>query len=113
MVLQILVEGRLDAAVAQVVIRESGHEPGQVFGRNGWRYIREKLHGFSQSAVPGCGLLALVDLMDTGEPCPGRVVEQWLLRPNEYAVLWVVVPRAGTSLVLPRSRPPWIEHWRR
>ena len=85
-----LVEGDLDEAVAIRLIEHTGHNVGITYGRHGIGYIQQKLAGFNRSAR-GIRYLTLVDLMDTGIGCAPDVVRNWLPHPQQGMQLRVVV----------------------
>ena len=85
-----LVEGDIDEAVAIRLIQHSGHDAGITYGRRGIGYIREKLPGFNRSAK-SIRYLTLVDFMDTGIECPPNVMTRWLPHPEQGMQLRVVV----------------------
>lgn len=70
MIVDVLVEGVLDEAIAARVLAFAGHEIGTCYGKRGWQYIRQKISGFAAVAQAGQVILALVDFMDTGFSCP-------------------------------------------
>lgn len=77
MILNFLVEGIVDEAIAVKLARDAGHEVGAVFGKRGWTYIQKKCVAFDRGCVD-VGLLTLVDLMDTGLDCAPSVLRDWL-----------------------------------
>lgn len=89
-ILNYLVEGEIDEAVALKIIPYTGHEVGAGFGKKGWNYIRDKVGYFNISAV-GTSYLALADFMDTGQVCPGAVIETCLPNRNHNMLLRIVV----------------------
>lgn len=97
-VVNALVEGRMDEAVAKRIIEAAGHLPGTVYGRKGVDYLKEKLQGFNK-ASEGTHYLVLVDLMDTKLSCPPKVVALWL--PNRSSsMLFRIVVREVESWIL-------------
>jgi hypothetical protein len=80
MILDALVEGTLDEAVAVRLIDYCGHKFGAAYGKKGWRYLRENAGGFNIHARYGNPILMLVDFMDTKLNCPPEVPAIWL--PN-------------------------------
>lgn len=89
-IINFLVEGGIDEAVARNLVCFTGHEAGHCFGRSGFGYIKNKINGFNLSAQ-GSHFLALVDFMDTGLTCPGEVLNQWLPHRNKQMLFRVVV----------------------
>lgn len=80
MVIDILVEGLLDEAVARRLIQHTSHQAGTTFGKQGVSYLRQRVLGFNVRARYGNPILVLVDFVDTGLECPPAVPEAWL--PN-------------------------------
>jgi len=106
--ISLLVEGTLDAAVAQGIVRETGAQVGETYGRKGVDYIRKKIDGFNQMAQ-GVPILALVDLMDTRFDCPVEALRAWLPHRNEEMLLrfvdreiesWLLADRTGIARYL-------------
>ena len=79
MIVDALVEGPTDEAVARKIIAHCQHTFGVSYGKQGQSYIREKARGFDVLAQHGNPILVLVDFMDTGCDCPAAVPEEWLL----------------------------------
>lgn len=100
-VINVLVEGDVDEFIATKIIHTAGHERGVVYGRQGYRYIKNKCSGFNAAAQGGY-ILSLVDLMDTGFDCPPTLIDSWL--PNRHAnFVFRVVVREIESWVLADS----------
>ncbi|MEI2691052.1 MAG: hypothetical protein V9H69_15610 [Anaerolineae bacterium] len=91
MVIDILVEGPLDEAVARRLIRHTGHEAGTTFGKRGVSYLHQKIPGFNARARYGHPILLLVDFMDTNLDCPPAVPSTWLPDRDQRLLLRVVV----------------------
>ncbi len=72
------------------LITEAGHTPGYCHGKKGASYIRKNLKAFNRSA-DAIRYLAMVDFMDTGVPCPGEVVADWLPHRKPNMLFRVVV----------------------
>lgn len=89
-IINFLVEGGIDEAVARNLVSFTGHESGDCFGRRGCGYIKKTIKGFNLSAR-GSYFLAFVDFMDTKLACPGEVVDQWLPHRNKKMLFRVVV----------------------
>jgi hypothetical protein len=98
----LLVEGRLDAAVARRIITSTGGRVGKTYGRKGVGYIRTKIDGFNQMAQ-GVRMLTLVDLMDTPFACPVKAVDDWLPYRNEQMLLRFVVREIESWLPADRT----------
>jgi hypothetical protein len=98
----LVVEGNLDAAVGERLLATTGLGLGTVYGKRGYAYIEANLCRFNQSAhvVP---YLALADFMDTGQPCPSRVVAAWLPSPRSLMVFRVVVREIESWLLADRE----------
>jgi len=78
MIVDALIEGTLDEAVAARLIDYCRHQFGAAYGKKGWRYLRDKAAGFNVRARYGNPILMLVDFMDTGLNCPPEVPAAWL-----------------------------------
>lgn len=91
MVIDILVEGLLDEAVARRLIIYAGHQVGTTFGKQGVSYLRQKVAGFNVRASYGNPLLMLVDFADTGLDCPPAAPPTWLPNRSPGLLLRVVV----------------------
>jgi hypothetical protein len=116
MIVNILVEGPTDEAVARRVIVHAGLQPGNTYGKRGIDYIRGRIGSFNQAAR-GSLFLALVDFMDTGCDCPPEVVSRFLPKRNPNLLLRAVVPELEAWLLadsenmarflsVPRSKIP-------
>jgi hypothetical protein len=101
-VISALVEGDVDAAVAVRIIEETGHEPGLVYGRRGFGYIRDKIGAYNRSARQ-IAYLALVDLMDTRLACAPAVRAQWLPHANPGMIFRIVVREIESWLLADRE----------
>lgn len=91
MLIDALVEGSSDAAVARKLIAICEHDVGTVYGKRGCPYLRRKANGFNVRAKYGNPILMLVDFMDTGFGCPPEVPPGWLPNRSEKMLLRVVV----------------------
>jgi hypothetical protein len=116
MIVNILVEGPTDEAVARRLIVHAGLQPGNTYGKEGIDYIRRRIASFNQAAR-GSLFLALVDFMDTGCDCPPEVVSRFLPDRNPNLILRAVVPELESWLLadsenlsrflsVPRSKIP-------
>ena len=76
--------------MARRLAAECGFEVARVYGKQGWQFVRDNVAKYNAAArfVPH---LALVDFMDTGFDCPGRVVESWLPDRRQEMVFRIVV----------------------
>jgi hypothetical protein len=97
-----LVEGDIDEAVAIRLIQHAGHHSGVTYGRRGFGYIKDKIDGFNRSATE-IQYLTLVDFMDTGLACPPTVVANWLPHPRPGMTLRVVVREIESWLLADRE----------
>lgn len=91
MIVDILVEGLLDEAVARRLIIRAGHRAGTTFGLHGAPYLRQKAAGFNVRARYGNPILMLVDFADTSLDCPPAVPLTWLPDRSPEFLLRVVV----------------------
>jgi hypothetical protein len=103
MIVDALVEGPPDAAVARQLIRHCGHEFGVAFGKQGLGFIRAKIAGFNVRARYGNPILALVDAMDTGARCPPEILAAWLPERSPKLLLRAVVPELESWLIADRA----------
>jgi hypothetical protein len=101
-VINLLVEGEVDEAVARRIINECGYESGSCYGKKGFPYIKEKIQAFNKSAVVLC-YLTLVDFMDTEFKCPPEVVEKWLPHRNNLMIFRVVVREIESWIMADRE----------
>jgi len=102
MIVNLLVEGDLDAAVGTRLLHEADLEPGTVYGQRGVRYIRDRVAQFARAAVH-VPLLVLVDFMDTDLPCPPDVARRWLPQAAPGLLLRVAVPEIESWLIADRA----------
>lgn len=103
MLVDTLVEGLLDEAVAHRLLYHCNHTPGTSFGRNGVNYLRRKVQGFNVRAQNGVPILMMVDFMDTGETCPPSVPRTWLPNRSPNFLLRVVVREVESWLLADRE----------
>lgn len=89
-VINFIVEGEIDEAVAFKIASQLGHQIGNTYGKKGHGYIKVKIKDFNKSANTIC-YLALVDFMDTKCKCPSDVISNWLPSKNELMFFRVVV----------------------
>lgn len=102
MIIDALVEGLIDEAVARRIIVTSGHEFGVCYGKKGIGYIQQKIQKFNASAPRGL-MLTLVDFMDTQLSCPPEVVQQWLPHRHPNMAFRVVVREIESWLLADRE----------
>jgi len=91
MIVDTLVEGPTDEAVARKLILTCGHKFGTAYGKRGIAYMRQKAAGFNVRAKYGNPILMLVDFVDTGFECPPEVPFGWLPDRTDKMLLRVVV----------------------
>ncbi|MDW8317841.1 MAG: hypothetical protein RMN53_08365 [Anaerolineae bacterium] len=102
MIVDMLVEGDLDEAVARRLILLTGHQPGVVFGKQGVSYIQRSLRAFDQRARYGNPVLALVDFLDTHLSCPPELPALWLPARSSRFLLRAVVNEMESWLLADR-----------
>jgi hypothetical protein len=78
MVINLLLEGRLEEPVADKLLAFCGYGKGTVYGKKGCRYIRDKAAGFYSMAMPDSPILVLADFMDTRAVCPPEALQSYL-----------------------------------
>lgn len=100
--ISVLVEGTLDAVVAEKIITTSGDTLGTVYGQEGIDYIEKKIQGFNDLAQ-GIPILALVDLMDLESDCPAKIIQDWLPHRHEQMLLRVVVREIESWILADRT----------
>ena len=83
------VEGSLDEAVVDRLIRHVGHEPGTVYGKNGKPFLRDRIGGYN-NAAHHTPWVVLIDL-DTEAECAPPVRKAWLQNPAPQMCFRVVV----------------------
>ena len=83
------VEGSLDEAVIDRLIRHVGHEPGTVYGKNGKPFLRDRIGGYN-NAAHHTPWVVLIDL-DTEAECAPLVRKAWLQNPAPRMCFRVVV----------------------
>lgn len=102
MLIRLLVEGRLDEAVAQRLAVESGFIVENAQGKQGWMFVQRNLPTLNAMAqFTPC--LALVDFMDTRTTCPPSVVSQWIPNRNDNMVFRIVVRELESWLLADRQ----------
>ena len=103
MLIDTLVEGLLDEAVAHRLLRHCNHTPGTTFGRRGVNYLRRSVAGFNVRSIHGAPILMLVDFMDTKEDCPPSVLSAWIPQRAPTFLVRVVVPEIESWLLADRE----------
>jgi hypothetical protein len=69
MIVHLVAEGYMEAAVAVRLLPFCGHKLGDVYGQYGCAYIREKAAKFHHLATACSGVLVLTDFRDAGAEC--------------------------------------------
>lgn len=110
--IDVLVEGRVDAAFARKLVLHCGGQPGREYGGRGIGYILPRAAGFARAATPERRLLVLADFMDLHVPCavagleklnvdasPSvcvrlvvREIESWVMADGNAVADWLSVP---------------------
>ncbi len=101
-IINYLVEGVIDEAVAVRIIQYHGHEVGVGHGNKGFSYIKHKIQTFNKTAQNIC-YLSLVDFMDTNCSCPPEVISTWLPHRNDLMIFRVVVREIESWLLADRE----------
>ena len=101
-IINTLVEGLLDEAVAARLIAATGHQPGVSYGKKGFTHIKEKVRGFNQTAKT-IYYLTLVDLMDTRLSCSPEVIKAWIPHRQPKMVFRVVEREIESWLLADRQ----------
>jgi len=98
-----LVEGSLDDALATKLIHSVGLIPGDSYGKKGYPYIADKIKSFNRSAKGEFYLFTLVDFMDSRLNCPSEVIMKLLPHPSPNMVFRVVVRELESWLIADRK----------
>lgn len=101
-IINLLVEGEIDEVVADKIVTAIGHQVGTCYGKHGYSYVKNKIHGFNKSAQNTC-YLALVDFMDTGCNCPLEVISTLLPYKNDLMFFRIVVREIESWIMADRS----------
>ncbi len=96
-VINVAVEGPLDEAVAHKLIAFVGGEVGNVFGREGKPYLRERIDGFN-NAARHAPWLVLADL-DNEADCAPSLRNTWLSDPADNLCFRIAVREVETWLM--------------
>ncbi len=83
------VEGSLDEAVVDRLIRHVGGHPGTVYGKNGKPFLKDRIGGYN-NAAHHAPWVVLVDL-DLEGKCAPSVRDAWLQHPAPQMCFRVVV----------------------
>lgn len=88
-VISAAVEGIVDEAVARMMIAHVGATVGDVYGKQGKSYLRQKVAGYNNAARRSSWLI-LVDL-DRSHGCAPTLLSEWLPEPAPHLCFRVVV----------------------
>jgi hypothetical protein len=100
-VINILVEGVIDEAVANRLLDATEHTPGVCYGKQGCGYIKKKIQGFNRAAK-NIYILALLDFMDTKLSCPPEVISKWAPHLEPKMIFRIVVRELESWLLADR-----------
>lgn len=84
MLVDVLLEGKLEEFVADRLLAHCGHSRGTFYGGEGCEYVRKAAAGFSYRAGPDCAVLVLTDFMDAGTECVPQALHDYVLRERSY-----------------------------
>ena len=112
----ILVEGRIDQAVARRIVDEAGGQVSTTYGLRGAGYVQSKISAFNASSR-GTPTLALLDFMDTAYNCPVTARDATLPHREPTMLLrlvvqeiesWILADRANVArfLSIPKTKIP-------
>ena len=88
-VISAAVEGIVDEAVVRKLIAHAEATPGDVYGKQGKSFLRQRIAGYN-NAAEHAPWLVLVDL-DNDEHCASPLRSAWLLQPAPYLCFRVAV----------------------
>jgi len=88
-VISAAVEGIVDEAVVRTVIAHAGAAVGDVYGKQGKEYLRQKLAGYNNAARRSPWIV-LVNL-DREEECAPPLLNAWLAQPARHLCFRVAV----------------------
>lgn len=89
--IDLLVEGRVDAAFARRLVSHCGGQPGREYGGQGINYLLSRAAGFVRAATPQRRLLVLADFMDLKVPCAVAGLEKLNVEASPSACVRLVV----------------------
>ncbi|MBI3047505.1 MAG: hypothetical protein HYY76_04260 [Acidobacteria bacterium] len=95
-------EGIVDEAVARTVIAHAGATVGDIYGKQGKAYLRQKITGYNNAAQRSPWLV-LVDL-NREEECAPPLVSAWLPQPAARLCLRVAVRKIEAWLMADSER---------
>lgn len=97
-----LVEGPVDESVVERVLRSTGHELADCWGKQGSAFIRDHVQQYA-TAARTAPLLVVVDQMDTRLECPPQVAAAWLPHRPPGLVFCVAVREVESWLLADRN----------
>ncbi len=103
MMIDALVEGLPDEAVARRLVAFCNHKFGICYGKAGFGAIQRTVVGFNARARAANPILALVDWMDVRAECPARWVAAWVPNRSPKLLLRAVIPELESWLLADRS----------
>ena len=101
-VISAAVEGIVDEAVVRTVIAHAGASLGDVYGKQGKEYLRQKIAGYNNAARRSPWIV-LVDL-DREEQCAPPLVNGWLAQPAPHLCFRVAVREVEAWLMADAER---------
>ena len=96
-VISAAVEGIVDEAVVRKLIAHAEATPGDVYGKQGKSFLRQRIAGYN-NAAEHAPWLVLVDL-DNDEHCASPLRSAWLLQPAPYLCFRVAVREVESWLL--------------
>jgi len=101
-VISAAVEGIVDEAVVRKLIAHAEATPGDVYGKQGKSFLRQKIAGYN-NAAQHAPWLVLVDL-DSDEDCAPPLRSAWLHEPARYLCFRVAVREVEAWLLADAER---------
>lgn len=101
-VISAAVEGIVDEAVVRKLITHADATPGDVYGKQGKSFLRQKIAGYN-NAAKRMPWLVLVDL-DSEEECAPPLRSAWLPQPAPYLCFRVAVREVEAWLLADAER---------
>ena len=96
-IVTIAVEGLVDEAVAQALVKSAGGQAGAVYGKQGKPHLRERINGYN-NAARFSPWLVLVDLDEEAHCAPG-LRTAWLPNPAPRLCFRIAVREVETWLL--------------
>ena len=96
------VEGIVDEAVVRKLIAHAGATPGDVYGRQGKSFLRQRIAGYN-NAAQRMPWIVLVDL-DLDNDCAPPLRDAWLPQPAPYLCFRVAVRKVEAWLLADAER---------